>query len=305
MIVSKSSNKFIKFDIVVILLLVVLAGWLRLYKLGQLPAGLHNDEASFLVNSHSLYKTGSDEDGRSFPLFLNSYIDPKPALFSYLQMPFLMVFGQTVFASRLPSALFGLCSLILASSYVWLLTKNKKLSLLILFLLTISPWHIMISRATQEVIASHFFLILSLLSLLRFNQFFWKNHRFKKVSWGLMSLVAGYLSTHFYHSAKILWPLLFVGQQALMTIVQFRSKNRLFWKRLIKQICLSSIIVVAITVGPIFLFPQTLDRFNDLSLFNQSDVQLVLDEQIRIIGHDAPVIITRGLAQLTSSKELL
>lgn len=57
----------------------------------------------FLYNVISFSRTLKDEDGRALPLYLNSFMDPKPAFISYLQIPFIYIFSSNlILASRLP-----------------------------------------------------------------------------------------------------------------------------------------------------------------------------------------------------------
>ena len=47
--------------------LFLLAGWLRIGKIGQIPAGFYADEAAIAYNDYSLLETGRDEYGKSWP----------------------------------------------------------------------------------------------------------------------------------------------------------------------------------------------------------------------------------------------
>ena len=85
-----------------LILILVVAFLLRFVHLETVPRGLHADEASFLINTVSIMETGKDEDGHTLPLILESIKDSKPALYSYLQIPFVAVFGPSDFSSRLP-----------------------------------------------------------------------------------------------------------------------------------------------------------------------------------------------------------
>src|SRR5688572_17254454 len=94
--------------VILLLTVVILAAVLRLWNLSSNPPSLTWDEASLGYNAYSLLQTGKDEYGRLFPLNLKSFGDYKPAVYSYLIIPFIVVFGLNEWAIRLPSAIAGI-----------------------------------------------------------------------------------------------------------------------------------------------------------------------------------------------------
>ena len=85
-------KKFFKENWILILILIV-AAFLRLFKLGSFPVSLTWDETALGYNAFSLLKTGRDEYGKLLPLVLKSFGDYKPALYSYLTVPSVLIFG--------------------------------------------------------------------------------------------------------------------------------------------------------------------------------------------------------------------
>src|SRR3989344_1522856 len=149
-----------------LLLLIFFLGFvLRFWNLGNIPSGFDADEAAFGYNSYSILKTGADEYGKILPLTLKSFGEYKPALYSYLAIPFVYFFGLTPFAVRLPSAIFGSLTVVLFYFFISNLFKDKKLAFFASFILAISPWHINLSRTVSEVVVSIFFVLLMLYSL--------------------------------------------------------------------------------------------------------------------------------------------
>ena len=141
-----------------LIIILVIAAVLRLVALDSYPVGLNADEAALGYNAYSLMLTGRDEHGHFLPLHLESFGDFKPALYAYLLIPVIKVFGLTEFAVRLPSALAGIAA-------VWLIYKftkqliNENCALITALLLAIMPWHIHFSRGGWEVnLAATFFL---------------------------------------------------------------------------------------------------------------------------------------------------
>ena len=75
-----------------IIIVILLASFIRLYKLGSFPIGLYSDEASLGYNAYSLLKTGSDEFGNIWPLTLKSFGDYKPPMSAWLNIPNVYLF---------------------------------------------------------------------------------------------------------------------------------------------------------------------------------------------------------------------
>lgn len=134
--------------------IIVLAATLRLWQLGQVPPSPDWDEVALGYDAYSLIHTGKDEFGKFLPVVLRSFDDYKPALYAYLTIPSILVFGLSVFAVRLPSAIFGILTVLAVFYLVSELFENYKyknqLSLISSFLLAISPWSIQFSRVGFE-----------------------------------------------------------------------------------------------------------------------------------------------------------
>ena len=149
-----------------LVIVLILASVLRFYDLANNPPGLTWDEASLGYNAYSLLLTGKDEYGNLLPLNLKSFGDYKPALYAYLDIPFVAVFGLNELAVRLPSAIFGVFGVFGVFLLVNELFKKRSLALLSSFFLAISPWHIQFSRPAFEanvaltfnIFAVYFFL---------------------------------------------------------------------------------------------------------------------------------------------------
>ena len=86
--------------------------FVRIYALDKSPQTVGFDEASLGYNAYSILKTGKDEYGTSYPLSLRSFNDFKPALYAYLAIPFIYLFGLNDASIRIPSAILGTLSLV-------------------------------------------------------------------------------------------------------------------------------------------------------------------------------------------------
>lgn len=178
------------------ILIIILASFLRLYKLSTIPPGINRDEGSIGYTAYSLLKTGKDEYGRVLPLSFESFGDWKLPLYIYTTIPFVKIFGLTELAVRLPSALSG----ILTVASVFFLTKilfaNIPLALLSSFILAVMPWHIHISRVESESdIAILFSTIATILFL--------KAIKYKRAAYLTISGILFALTYYTYHGNHI------------------------------------------------------------------------------------------------------
>jgi len=194
--------------------------------LNFIPSGLNWDEASYGYNAYSLMKTGNDEWGEKYPLFLKSFGDYKPALLSYLQIPFIKISGLNAVAIRMPVAILGLMSII---GWFFIQKKlnlfdGKQKSLLLTtgtVLLAAMPWHIHYSRAAMDPMVSFSFLLMGYALFLQKRNFF---------QWlGVFLLI---ISMYTYNSARIFVFLLVCAHTLFIEtdlFTQYKNKlNRLF-----------------------------------------------------------------------------
>lgn len=147
--------------------IIVLAAFLRLYKLGDVPNGLYQDETAIGYNAYSILQTGKDERGVSYPLYFKSFGDWKLPVYIYATVPAIKIFGLTPFAVRLPSAIFGILTVVAMYFLAKELTKSHTLSLVSCLLLSVNPWHLHYSRATFEVSISLFLFVFGTYLLLQ------------------------------------------------------------------------------------------------------------------------------------------
>jgi len=231
---KKLSNKILLF------LIFFIAIVLRLYKLGEYPIHLTNDEAAIGYNAYSILKTARDEHGEFLPIIFKSFGDWKPGLYIYATVPSVWLFGINEFATRLPSAIAGIISVYL----VYLLCKKlftSKIAFFASFSLAINPWHIHFSRGAWEA-------NLALTLLLAGIWFFYQTVKEKKYFFLIISSSFFALTLWAYQSAKLasllpLVVLVFIYRGYLLKI----PKKYLF---------------AAVTVGLLISTPIVLSVFN-------------------------------------------
>lgn len=238
----------------------IVASVLRLWQLGEVPISPDWDEVALGYNAYSIMQTGRDEYGEFFPIVLRSFDDYKPALYAYLSIPSISIFGLNIFSVRLPSAIFGILTVFAVFFLVRELFKKNDIALLTSFLLAISPWHIQFSRIAFEANVG---VSLNVLSVL----FFIKG--LKKPWFFIISSFLAGISIYIYQSEKVFIPLLF-----LALIIVFRKQ--LF--SVPKKYIFTSLVVGLIVVMPMVIYivgsKNSLERARGVSIFSQSNAIL-------------------------------
>jgi hypothetical protein len=130
----------------------------RVWEFNQVPPGINVDEASIGLEAYDLYHFGVDRNGESFPVYFMSWGSGMDVLEAYILIPF-MSLGLTPFTVRFPILLSGIVTLLL----VFIIGKRIlgiKFALIFMFLLAISPWHILLSRwgHDENIVPFIFFL---------------------------------------------------------------------------------------------------------------------------------------------------
>lgn len=232
-------NKFTKTK-VLLFFIVIIAALLRLWQLGNVPPSPDWDEVALGYDAYSIIHTGRDEFGKFLPVVLRSFDDYKPALYAYLTIPPILIFGLNVFAVRLPSAIFGIISVIavfyLVQDIFYKYKHKDYLALISAFLLAISPWSIQFSRLGFEANVGD---ALNLLMAL----FFIKGLKSHKLLF-LSAFFAG-MSIYVYQSEKVFTPLL------VLALALIYRKELL---RLSKKYIFAVIIFGLIVVSPMVLY---------------------------------------------------
>ena len=145
-----------------ILIGVLVRGW----ALGAVPGGLNQDEAFAGYEAWSLLTSGVDSWGYPYPCYLVAWGSGMNALESYLAMPFLALLGCTATALRMPQFLCACLSLPVCYDLLRRMA-SRRLALVGLGLLAISPWHIMLSRWGLESNLAPAFLLFGFYFLVR------------------------------------------------------------------------------------------------------------------------------------------
>lgn len=264
-----------------LLLILILASFLRLWKLSSVPPSASLDETSIGWNAYSILKTGTDEYGTKFPILLRAYDDWRPALYVYLVIPFVQLLGLNIVAVRLPAALLSILTVLatyfLAKTVVddpqyhvgygaslgrpkaQLAGPLQFVPLLVMLLFAISPWHIYISRLGHEANTGLAFLVFGIL-------FFLKDRINLSSIFMALSLIS-------YQSQKVIIPILLLG---MLTIFRRNiTKNKIKYT---KAVLLALLILIPFIVTS--LQPDALIRFKATSIFNENHGGIMNDLRI-------------------------
>ena len=280
---------------ILLLIIVVIATFLRFYQLGTNPPSLTWDEAALGYNAYSLGLDGKDEFGRFLPYdYLESFGDFKPPVYAYLDIIPIKIFGLNEFAVRFPSAFFGVLTVLITYFLVLRIFNNRKweigsgkvdkevgsenkrshfspqfpishLALLTSFLLAISPWHINLSRAAFEANIATFFIVTGVWLFLTGVQKSSVPGSNKK--WFLvLSAVSFALSIYTFNSARIV-------ALILIFILATGFRHSLF--RIKKQVLVACIIGFLFILPTLnfLLSPQASLRFREVNIF--SDISII------------------------------
>ncbi len=285
-----------------LLLIVIIAAFLRLWNITTVPPGLYPDEAMNGNNALEVLATG---DSKVFYPENNG----REGLFINIQSVFLALFGNEPWALRLPSALFGILTVLgvyfltrelfntglsdnpninagnLRLSDNHKLIRSEYIALLAAFLLATSFWHINFSRIGFRAIMAPAFLTWGVyLLLLAFNKITanfrtsdvpnitsMSGHRMSRNLLLFLPVLAGLvygLGMHSYIAFRAT-PLLILF---IITIYLFKNKDREIRRRIFLVSCLFSLVafVVFLPLGLHFLNNPAdfFGRTTELSVFN-------------------------------------
>ena len=237
-------------------LIIVVASFLRLYKITDVPPGVNRDEASIGYTAYSLLNTGKDEYGRAFPVSFESFGDWKLPFYIYAVMPLVSIFGLSEFAIRIPSSIFGILSVLLTFFLVRIIFKNNLLALIAMCLAAISPWSIHLSRVESESNTAVFLTLLAVIC-------FFKS--MEKRKWLIIPSLIFFALTYFTYAGSHIFTTLLLGG--------------LFWlyrnKMSRARVTVIGLVLFFIMVGFIFyhtLFGADKTKLSGISIFGDPSI---------------------------------
>ncbi|MBE5859935.1 MAG: hypothetical protein E7301_07400 [Butyrivibrio sp.] len=162
--------------------MIVIGAFLRFYMIARIPYGVHQDEASIGYEAYILSAFGMDRNGYHLPVYPITYGSGGGSpLMVYLTALMTKLLGVSEFSLRFLPAFLGSLTLVVFFLAVRLLVAESLLSsekvssvqymngeyswipLISLTILTLSPWHIMLSRWSLDSNTTPFWISLGLL----------------------------------------------------------------------------------------------------------------------------------------------
>jgi len=244
--------------------ILLLALFLRFYRLDKVPPSLFADEVDLGYQAYSFLKTGQDYFGNIFPVSFHSFADFRAPLYIYSAAGTIAAFGLNEWGVRLPAAIFGVLGVVAFFFLVLKISQNINYSLLATFVLAILPWHIHYSRAGFEVTAMFFLLTGGL-------WFFFQFLEKKSPLYFFISLVSFSLCFYTYATARLFIPLL--GITAL--IIYGKKIFSVGLKSLGPVVIICFLILLPFLKDTVF--GGGLHRFSYLNIFSDSNLKFEVD----------------------------
>lgn len=244
--------RFSRKELILLALITLVAAFLRLYEIDEIPFGLCADTAYKGVAASRILRG-------EYPIFFAENWGGVEPMYMYILAVFLRVFGSTSLILKVASAVIGIATVPLLYLLVRELMNSPAVALLASSFLTVSYWHLTFSRLGWESILVPPFVVVTLYLLWRAL----KSGRWRDFAWAGVFLGA---SLYTYQAARAL-PILIVVYLAVRTLM-----DRDFWRHCgLKVIFVLFVaLLVFLPLGSYFIaHPETLvRRANNVSIFN-------------------------------------
>jgi 4-amino-4-deoxy-L-arabinose transferase-like glycosyltransferase len=256
----------------IVLLVLVVASFFRLWNVGSTPPGLYPDEAMNGNNAVQALETGN------FKVFYPEN-NGREGLFINLQALSLKVFGYHIWSLRIVSVIAGVLTVL----GLYFLTKqlfNWQIAAISSFLLAISFWHVNFSRIAFSAILTPLFLVWGF-------YFFWHGLSSSRLRDFIVGGVFWGLGFYTYIPFRIM-PLVLMLALAVYWYAIKKDFGHEKYEHIRNQIIrgfaafLVITILVALPIGYYFYaHPQDFwGRANQLSIFASPDILKILAENI-------------------------
>ena len=247
-----------KISLVTLFSILIIASFLRLWKLDKVPVSLFGDELDAGYQAYSVLKTGKDYYGNFLPVHFHSLAEWRTPLYLYSAVPTVALLGITAWGVRLPAAIFGILGVLAFYLLIRELFKSETLALVGSFLLAISPWHIQYSRAGFEVTLMLWLFFLGL-------YYFFK--ALKDGKWLWLSVFCLVLTPWVYSTAKLFTPMLLI----FLTVVWRKEIFSLPKKYLIYAALAGLLVGIPITYSTIW--GGGTERFSYIGIFTDPTME--------------------------------
>ena len=260
---------------IALILIIILAFALRVYKITSIPPSLNWDETSIGYNAYSILKTGKDEWGQFLPLHFKSFGEYKLPAQIYASIPAIYLFGLNEFGIRITPVFYGTLTVLLLYFLTQELFKKKSISLISSFLLAVSPWHIQLTRASFESSFSLFWFLFGLLFLIK---------GLKNAKWLVVSMIPFVISVYTYNTARVFTPLfLFVFY---LLNIKYLLKNLKY-----SAFSFLTFVILTLPILPFVLSGDASARYKLVSITDDKGLIPRIEERRNL--SQLPVIVTK------------
>lgn len=176
---------------------------IRLVGNTTVPSTPYWEEVALGYDAYSIWKTGADHHGQTFPLTaFTSFGDYKPALYFYPTALSVGIFGLNTFAVRLPAALSSALSVTLIA---WLAQKwfGRRVAVWTALLATLQPWSWHVGRVGFEVNLAVTFLLAGVAAV---QKAFSTKHALGRWLWPILSALCFVAAMYAYHATRLVAP---------------------------------------------------------------------------------------------------
>ena len=211
---------------IIFLLIMVAAAAIRLYKLGEIPLGLQQDEASIGYDAYTLATYGIDRNGYHWPIYPITWgCGGGSPLLIYLNVISVSLFGPSIRNLRMIPAVCGILTVALFYAVIRMIMDGRKfkneMALLGAAFLAVCPWHVILSRWSLDCNIMPFNMMLAF-------WLFMLGVKKNSTLFYCLSSAAFALCMYSYGAATIVIPILL-----LLVCVYGLKTGALTWKRVI------------------------------------------------------------------------
>lgn len=255
---------------------LLLASFLRLYHLDGTPPSPYWEETALGYDAYSLSKTGKDFHGNPYPILsFSSFGDYKPSGYFYALVPFIKLLGLNTLAVRMPSAVAG----ILTTALLFFIGKelfDERVGLLSSLFFAVSPWSLQFSRGGWEVNLALMFVTAG----------GWLLLVARRKAWVLpLGVLMFGFSMYTYHAARVFAPL--VGALGGILLLRYWWKHQKMTRAKIMLVIFSFFIALGM-VAPFIVnlkSSSVSSRFDATSVFTDPGPVLASNAAIQAHGN--------------------
>jgi 4-amino-4-deoxy-L-arabinose transferase-like glycosyltransferase len=242
----------------VLLLILVIAAFLRFWRISEVPVSLFGDELDVGYHAYSILKTGRDYSGNFMPLNFHSLAEWRTPFYLYSTVPTVAIWGISPLGVRFPAEVFGVLGVLGLYLLIKQLTKKEVLALTAALVLAVSPWHIQYSRAAFEVTELLAFYLFGL-------YYFFISIKDQKYLW--LSMLFLLITPLIYSTAKLFTLLLLL----VLAAFWWKSFLKIEKKYLIRTVI--TLLLVGFIVSYATLFAGGDQRFSYISVFSNPVIE--------------------------------